>query len=48
MGGWDDKLNKDKVTKFVIIIDRYEDGSYITKYLSITECVSQGKAEQES
>jgi hypothetical protein len=32
MGGWDVKLNKERVTKFVIIIDLHEN------VLSIVEC----------
>ena len=32
MGGWDDKINKEMVAKFVIIIDPHENG------LSLVEC----------
>jgi hypothetical protein len=31
MGGWDDKLSKERVRKFVIIIDPHENGLCIVK-----------------
>ena len=47
MGGWDDKLNKERVTKFVIIIDQCEDGLSIVECPSIPEYVSQGKTDKK-
>ena len=48
MGGWDDKLNKEQATKFVIIIDHREDGLSVVECPSIPWCINQGKTEQEA
>jgi predicted RNase H-like HicB family nuclease len=34
--------------KFIVIIDRDEDGMFVVECPSILKCVSQGKTEQEA
>jgi hypothetical protein len=41
------KLDKEKATKFVIIIDHHEDGLSIVEFPSIPRCVSQGKTDEK-
>lgn len=48
MGGWDDKLNKEQVMKFVIIIEQDEASIFVVECPSISGCVSQGKTEREA
>jgi len=47
MGGWDDKLNKEKVTKFVTIIDQDEEGGFVVERPSIPGCMSQGRTDRK-
>jgi predicted RNase H-like HicB family nuclease len=48
MGGWDDKLNEEEVTKFVIIIDPHEDGLSIVECPSIPGCIGRGTTDKKS
>jgi predicted RNase H-like HicB family nuclease len=47
MGGWDDKLNKEEASKFVIIIDQHKGGLSIVECPNISGCVSQGKTDKK-
>jgi len=47
MGGWDDKLNKEKVMKFVIIIEQDEASIFVVECPSIPGCVCQGKTDKK-
>jgi hypothetical protein len=47
MGGWDNKLNREKVRKSVIIIGQHEASLSIVKWPSIPGCVSQGKRDKK-
>ena len=42
------KVNKEKATKFVMIIEQDEEGVFVVGCPSIPGCVSQGKTEQEA